>query len=100
MRASAVLWMRACDTYDRSQFLVHVTLKPCCMQGNIFTCPANGFPLAAPLLPGRLDGLTCYAASSPNAVRNPMPFRDLGQGCMRAAEVLGVYARALACSNP
>ena len=47
-----------------------MTLAPCCKQGNIFTCPANGFPLAAPPLPGRLDSLTCYAASSPNAVRN------------------------------
>ena len=46
---------------------------PCCVQGNIFTCPANGFPLAVAPLPGPLNGLTCYAASSPYAVRTFMP---------------------------
>ena len=53
----------------RRCLLVSAIFKPCCVQGNIFTCPANGFPLAVAPLPGRLDGLTCYAASSANAVR-------------------------------
>ncbi|KAK9839237.1 hypothetical protein WJX81_003310 [Elliptochloris bilobata] len=43
------------------------------LNGNILTCPANGFPIAALPPPGRLDNLTCYAASTALAVNSNTP---------------------------